>query len=105
MSRWYALGGQGKVSAVMFSTYWFVKSVNEVTSHPRPASFRSTTTVETDHPLYEIINPALGPTHKSSPKGAEYQGIKPADTPASAMLKTLTSSAPKTAYNTDGKGV
>lgn len=44
-------GGENVVGAVLFGTYWFARSVNELSAHSRPASPRSTTAVETDHPL------------------------------------------------------
>lgn len=44
-------GGEGEVGALGIGTYWFARSVNEITVRPRPASPGSTITVETDHPL------------------------------------------------------
>ena len=44
------LGSEGKVGAVLFSTYCFEYMVNEVSRHPRPASHRLKIAVETDHP-------------------------------------------------------
>ncbi len=44
-------GGENVVGAILFGTYWFERIVNELSEHPRPASLRSTTVVETDHPL------------------------------------------------------
>lgn len=44
-------GGEGEVGALGIGTYWLTDIVNEISLHPRPASSRSTTTVETDHPL------------------------------------------------------
>ncbi len=44
------LCSEGEVSALGFGTYWFARSVNEITLHPRPASRRITSDVETDHP-------------------------------------------------------
>ena len=48
------LGSEGKVGAVLFSTYCFEYMVNEVSRHPRPASHRLKIAVETDHPLYSF---------------------------------------------------
>src|SRR5699024_11640631 len=47
-------GGEGEVGALVIGTYWFAKSVNEMTLHPRPASPGSTIVVETDHPPVEL---------------------------------------------------
>src|SRR5699024_2354590 len=47
-------GGEGEVGAVVISTYWFARSVNEMTLHSRPASPETTTVVETDHPPVEL---------------------------------------------------
>ena len=44
-------GGENVVGAVLFGTYWFARSVSELSARSRPASPRSTTAVETDHPL------------------------------------------------------
>lgn len=44
------LCSEGEVSALGFGTYCFAEIVNEITLHPRPASRRITSDVETDHP-------------------------------------------------------
>ena len=44
-------GSENVVGAILFGTYWFARIVNELSVHSRLASLRSTTTVETDHPL------------------------------------------------------
>src|SRR5699024_11032501 len=54
-------GGEGEVGAVVISTYWFARSVNEMTLHSRPASPETTTVVETDHPPVELYGPG-GPS-------------------------------------------
>ena len=57
------LGGEDEVSALLFGTYWFARIVYEVSAHPRPASARSLTTVETDHPLCSFYHPISGCIH------------------------------------------
>ena len=52
-------GGENVVGAVLFGTYWFARSVNELSARSRLASPRSTTTVETDHPLLSSHSRAL----------------------------------------------
>src|SRR5690625_869654 len=51
------LGSEGEVGALRIGTYWFAEIVNEITLHPRPASFTNTTIVETDHPLLNCHTP------------------------------------------------
>src|SRR5690606_38373374 len=50
-------GGECEVGALGIGTYWFARSVNEITLHPRPASPGTTTIVETDHPLCSCQSP------------------------------------------------
>src|SRR5699024_10516429 len=40
--------------AIGIGTYWFARSVDEMTLHPRPASPGTTIVVETDHPPVEL---------------------------------------------------
>jgi hypothetical protein len=49
------LRSEGEVSALGFGTYWFAGSVYEITLHPRPASRRFTSTVETDQPRESFV--------------------------------------------------
>ena len=50
-------GSENVVGAILFGTYWFARIVNELSVHSRLASLRSTTTVETDHPLLSFQLP------------------------------------------------
>ena len=50
-------GSENVVGAILFGTYWFARIVYELSVHSRLASLRSTTTVETDHPLLSFQLP------------------------------------------------
>lgn len=53
-------GGEGEVGASVIGTYWFTRSVLEMTVHPLPASPGTTTVVETDQPLCSFSRPEPG---------------------------------------------
>ena len=72
-------GSENVVGAILFGTYWFARIVNELSAHPRLASLRSTTTVETDHPLlsFQPPTPSITPdrrTHQHTPTHPKRQG-------------------------------
>lgn len=84
------LGGKNEVSAFRFSTYFFARFVYEMSAHPRPASPRSTTVVETDHPLctfhtglststlaYQIPPPPTSPARPQPPKPTTPRAARP----------------------------
>ena len=48
-------GGEGEVGALGVGTYWFVRSVDEMTVRPRPASPDQPTNVETDRPPEGVV--------------------------------------------------
>ena len=68
------LRSESEVSALGFGTYGFAGSVNEITPHPRPASRRITSDVETDHPRGP---PVEGRCHtvELSPRTPEHPSI------------------------------
>ena len=83
-------GSENVVGAILFGTYWFARIVNELSVHSRLASLRSTTTVETDHPLLSFQLPdarvtADRRTHQSTPPHTTRQG----KTEASEQLRRL----------------
>ena len=67
-------GGEGEVGALGIGTYWFARSVDEMTLHPRPASPGKPTNVETDHPhgvltltLFSCVTRLHANTHQPRP--------------------------------------
>ena len=71
-------GGEGEVVARVIGNYRFADIVNEISLHPRPASPRSTTTVETDQPHVQLSRRSLtgaSSAYPSNPAGCD--GIPP----------------------------
>ena len=72
-------GSENVVGAILFGTYWFARIVNELSVHSRLASLRSTTTVETDHPLlsFQLTDARVTAdrrTHQFTPQRGARQG-------------------------------
>ena len=101
-------GSENVVGAILFGTYWFARIVNELSAHPRLASLRSTTTVETDHPLLSFqltdarhhARPSDTPAYAHAPHTSRENRSHPGDhaeprQPATASSPTEPTRAPE----------